>query len=216
MITHPYDDIEALALGALDDAAARHVLEHADQCRVCSVILAQAMRDVVELEAPGERPLAAGLHLNAAAASAPAGKSSLAGVWRFVALVSATAACLIAIWAITTVRSVRTTAPSVPIAALVHSHFTHHALHGGAGSAKVLQALDGHWLYLVADGLTPDTEYVLAETVDGARREVGTVTTTASGQATGYWEQSPTRISALALGFKNASAVQSPALLRWP
>jgi len=55
MTQHPYDDIDAFALGSVDDATARALLDHADACPTCAVLLADAMAGVgalASLEAP--------------------------------------------------------------------------------------------------------------------------------------------------------------------
>ncbi len=129
------------------------------------------------------------------------------GTWA-VGVAAAAAIVGLLVWNLT----LRSSMPIVPIAALVHSHFTHHALRGDVGNVKVIQALDGRWLYLVADGLTATTRYELFETADGAKRRVGDFLTTKSGQATAYWEQAPTRIQALQV----VSAGSSAPGARWP
>lgn len=212
MMAHPHDDIEAYALGALDAAEARDVLAHADQCPTCAVLLAEAIRVASALESSGERSLAQPLQAPSLTHTSvqPLRPRSTRLPW-VLAFAATAAALALLVWN----ADLRSRIVVVPIASLVHSHFEHHALHGASGNAKVIQALDGHWLYLVADGLAPRTSYRLGERAAGEQRWVGQVMTDASGRATGYWEQAPTRIQALTLD--RASAVfPSGQGLRWP
>lgn len=212
MTMHPHDDIEAYALGALDADVAQRVLDHADLCPTCAVLLAEAMRISSALEPSGERRLIPPVVIGGPALSPTklAGTRSSRMPW-LVSLAATAAALALLIWNI----NLRSAVVVVPIASLVHSHFEHHALHGAGGSAKVIQALDGHWLYLVADDLEPRTSYQLNESAGGEQRVVGKITTDAAGRATGYWEQAPARIKALTLD--RASAEPSSAQeLRWP
>ena len=214
MTTHPHDDMEAFALGALDQATALRVLEHADRCPTCAVLLADALSAACALEPTGERPLSKPLNL----ASIPApgiAPLHVRASWRqwSAGLVATAAVIALFIWNL----DLRSNSFTVPIAALVHSHFEHHALHGAAaaGNAKIIQALDGSWLYLIADGLAPKTRYRLLETSAGRQSSVGEVVTNAAGRATGYWEQSPTKIQALAVKPESAESGQRADLI-WP
>jgi hypothetical protein len=210
MTTHPHDDIEAYALGALDLEEARRVVEHADRCPTCAVLLAEAMQIASALEPSGERilPKPIGVALTRSLTK-PSGKWSARLPWA-LSFASAAAAVLLLVWNV----NLRSSILVVPIASLVHSHFEHHALHGAGGNAKVIQAVDGHWLYLIADGLEPRTVYALSESAGGSLRTVGRVTADASGRAAGYWEQAPAQIKALALN--RASAGSPGGELRWP
>lgn len=213
MMTHPHDDIEAFALGGLDELTARRVLEHADHCPTCAVLLADALNAVNAMEPGDERAITHKTRF----ADSPAFRSALGGPssrrpWWLPQVATAAAVVLIIIEGMNVIRGARETALTVPVAALVHSHFTHHALHGQGGNVKVIQDLGGRWLYLVADGLTPKARYDLFETSHGSRREVGQFVSTTSGQATGYWEQSPARIEQL-----QVVSVDNPStVLRWP
>ena len=213
MMAHPHNEIEAFALGGLDEVTARRVLEHADACPTCAVLLAEAMSSAHALESGGERHLvkktrfADSLRLRGAVGGPLAQRPP----WMLqVATVAAVA--LVIVGSINLILGMRASTLTVPVVALVHSHFTHHALHGDGGSVKVIQDLNGRWLYLVADGLTPKARYDLFETANGDRREVGQFVSTASGQATAYWEQGPARIERL-----EVVAVGKPStMLRWP
>ncbi len=219
MITHPYEDIEAYALGSLDQEQAQRVLEHADGCPTCAVLMADAMAAVQRMMgSQPERPLpAAGMmqrmlrpelfHATPGAYSRAPGIPLLS--WSVAA--AALAACFALLFSNAQLRS---NAQQVPIASLVHSHFTHHALRGGAGNAKVIQATDGRWLYVVADGLMPHTSYALSEIAAGRPRVVGNFLSTNSGTATAYWEQSPARIDSLVIA--PVQNISQNGTLRWP
>ena len=201
MTTHPYDDIEAFALGGLDADAGARLLEHADQCPTCAVLLAEAMRAAAALEPPGERNLVARIFSRQPRRIAP---------W-IGSFVAAAALIALAMWNV----DLRSKIFPVPIASLVHSHFQHHELHGVAGSAKVIQALDGSWLYLVGDELAPRSTYYLWEVVGGKEREVGPFETNSGGQAAAYFESSPAKIQALVVS-STPGEPSNGGDLRWP
>jgi len=213
MMPHPHDEIEAFALGSLDEAACRRVLEHADQCPTCAVVLADALNAVHMMEAGGERAIAQKISLgDSRPLRAGSGNLWARQPWRLLQVAAIAAAVLIVVGGLNIIRGMQTIAYTVPVASLVHSHFTHHALHGEGGNVKVIQDLNGRWLYLVADGLTPKARYNLFETVNGDQREVGQFVSTNSGEATAYWEQGPVRIQRL-----QVVSVGTPStLLRWP
>lgn len=187
MSLHPTDDLQSLALGELDRSAARAVMEHADSCAVCSSQLADAMRGVAALAAAGDLPGVAKV------------RTRSAGVrWAFGALAAAAAA--LALWNV----DLQMTASAVPVDALVHSHFAHHALAGSGGQAKLIQALDGSWVYMVAVGLAPLRAYDVE--VNGI--VVGTMRADLTGDATGFWRRTPGKITGAALDGPGSS-------LRW-
>jgi len=213
MMPHPHDELEAFALGSLDEAACRRVLAHADQCPTCAVVLADALNAVHMMEAGGERAIAKKIGVgDSLPLRAGFGSSWARQPWRLLQVAAIAAAVLIVVGGLNVIRGMQTIAYTVPVASLVHSHFTHHALHGEGGNVKVIQDLNGRWLYLVADGLTPKARYNLFETVSGDQREVGQFVSTNSGEATAYWEQGPARIQRL-----QVVSVGTPStLLRWP
>ena len=180
MTQHPIDELAAYALGDLDTATAREVLAHADACPACAAVLAESMRGVGALaETEGQR--------EGRALRQPARR------WRpsvWVAGVSAAAAVVLAGWNI----DLRLEG-APPVEALVHSHFTHHPLTGTGGNAKLITALDGSWVYVVADGLQPLRSYQLQ--VDGLT--VGDVRADAAGRATGYWNRGASAIASASL-----------------
>jgi hypothetical protein len=218
MTQHPYDEIEAFALGSLDDDTQCAVLDHADSCPSCAVLLADAMSGVgalAQLEAP--RPLARPLVVPAAAPSVatlpspgvtPLRKVSTSAWFAF----AAAAACFVLLlWNV----QLRREAISVPVGALVHSHFVHHELKGPSGNAKAIQAADGHWVYVVADGLTPGARYDVWETRNGAPARAGELIADLHGQGTSYVEQQPGTIDAVALT-PAGKDTSDPSALRWP
>ncbi len=214
MTAHPHDDIEAFALGALDELSAQRVLAHADTCPTCAVLLAEAMHTTEALEPRGERALKTEIDI---ANVAQAGSNSVKpqrkpSRWVVPAALAAAVVALLA-WNLN--LSLRSSQLVVPVASLVHSHFEHHALRGAVGSAKVLQALDGSWLYLVADGLTPRSRYQLWEKSEGTTHEVGTFTTNAGGVATAYWSQKPQKVTSFVVA-RSADEATSGGGLRWP
>jgi hypothetical protein len=222
MMAHPHDDIEAFALGELDATRAAQVLAHADACPTCAVLLADAMNGVAalaELEETREmkRPLArlgaAESRLGAAELIRPtAARRPNVAAWLAGA---AAAACLaLLFWNI----QLRNDALGVPVDALVHSHFIHHPLHSArsTGAAKVLQSLDGRWLYVVADGLMPRAHYDLWETRAGTTLMVGEFSADGAGRTAKYFEQQPGAIDALAVTETGRSPSQDANALRWP
>ncbi|MBV8338352.1 MAG: zf-HC2 domain-containing protein [Candidatus Eremiobacteraeota bacterium] len=218
MTAHPYEDLEALALGGLDEQTSRRVLAHADNCPTCAAVLAQAMHTVNELEpqttlALASRALrATDVPLRSSTAERAAKR------WRGVAMVAAAAALVLAAWSVNAVRNAHSNVagPVVPIAALVHSHFLHHALRGTGGSAKVIQALDGSWIYLVGDGFAPNRKYTLEEMTGDVGGEVGQGTTNTSGQISGYWTQTRRHIDSFRLVVSGSNPLFQGSTLQWP
>ena len=181
MTSHPIDELVACALGDLDTDTARAVLTHADGCPACAAVLAEAMTGVAALsEADGERTSATPLRR-------PMRRNGTA----WFAAASAAAAVLLLGWNL----DLRSEGTPPPIDALVHSHFTHHALAGAGGSGKLVQALDGSWVYVIADGLQPFRSYTLE--VDG--EDVGAVRADIAGRASGYWQRTRGSITSATL-----------------
>ena len=228
MTNHPHDDIEAFVLGELETPRAQAILVHADACPTCAVLLAEAMNGVAalaQLESPREvmrdapRRVAVESPVAIAAGSPvavefirPRKTFRAASAWFAGA---AAAACLaLLFWNI----QLRNDALSVPVSSLVHSHFIHHPLTNpkSTAAAKVLQALDGRWLYVVTDGLAPHTRYDVWETRDGRTLIVGVISTDGAGRVTKYFEQTPGSISALAVTETGRSPEQDASALRWP
>lgn len=214
MMDHPHDDIEALALGELDPGRARDVLAHADACPTCAVLLADAMNGVAalaQLESPMGVRRSAPSSVTVKLIRPKVTFGAMAG-W-FAAAAAAVSLALLA-WN----AQLRNDALTVPVSTLVHSHFIHHPLTNPktAAAAKVLQALDGRWLYVVADGLAPHARYDLWETRDGRTSIVGEFSTDGAGRSTKYFEQAPGSIDALAVAETGRSPDQDVRALRWP
>jgi len=189
MIEHPTGLLQSLALGELDRDEALAVMEHADSCAECAGELADAMRGVAALA-------------SSAVAEQPRSAKPAARLRDSRWLVGGLAAAVLAlgVWNV----QLETTAASVPVDALVHSHFAHHALAGIGGQAKLIQALDGSWVYIVATGLRPLRAYDVL--VDGTK--IGSVRADLRGEATGYWRRQAGKISSAALAGQDST-------LRW-
>jgi hypothetical protein len=188
MIEHPTGRLQSLALGELDRDEARAVMEHADACAECSAELADAMRGV------------AALAMVADARMKPVPNVTRIHDLRWLAGLLAAALLVLGIWNI----QLETTAASVPVDALVHSHFAHHALSGSGGQAKLIQALDGSWVYIVATGLHPLRAYEVR--VD--ETTIGSIRADLTGNATGFWRRPAGKITSAALAGPDSS-------LRW-
>jgi hypothetical protein len=216
---HPYDDIEAFALGDLDLARQRTVLDHADACHTCAVLLADAMTGMsalAQLEEPSEltRPVPAVGSVSQLSVRQLPTRRFAPSVWFAGA---AAAACLaLLLWNVQLREEAIGVPAPPPIAALVHSHFIHHPLTGPAGDAKVIQAVDGRWVYVVADGLTPRSRYALWEKRGSDTVKVGDFSTDGGGLAAQYFEQAPAKIDGYAVTAADQTPAQDPRALRWP
>ena len=220
MMQHPFDDIESLALGDLDSGTARRIMDHADACPTCAVLVSQAFGAVAALGAAATREVSNGLGRRVAGISSRAGipsrdvRATVPRRFGSFAWVGALAAALIAmtVWNV----QLRTNAPVVPVDALVHSHFLHHALHGTAGNAKVIIANDGSWVYLVADDLAARGRYDLWQRRGALMARLGSVTADSSGRVTQFWGQAPGAENGFELTQAGANPLRDAAALRWP
>jgi hypothetical protein len=218
MNDHPYDDISVFALGSLDEEAQRRLLDHADSCPTCAVLVAESMTGVgalAELEEP--RPLTRSLP--AAQSESPAQEKvtplarprsafSVAGGW--VAAAALAASMLLLLVNVNALRQ----APQVPIDALVHSHFAHHELTGTHGAAKVLLAADGQWIYVVADGLVPGARYDVYAWHGDASGRLGTFAADRQGRAAQFYTTSGKLRTVVIV--PNGKAPTDSDALRWP
>ena len=188
MIEHPTGLLQSYALGELDRDQARAVMEHADTCAECAAELADAMRGVAALASAANAPSSSAL------------KATRVRDSRWLAGLLAAAVLLLGLWN----AQLEMTAASVPVEALVHSHFAHHALSGRGGQAKLIQALDGSWVYVVATGLHPLRAYdvMVNETT------IGSIRADLTGNATGFWHRPVGKITSAALAGPDSS-------LRW-
>jgi len=218
MNDHPYDDISAFALGSLDEEAQRRLLDHADSCPTCAVLVAESMTGVgalAELEEP--RPLTRSLPAARSESTAqqtvtplarPRSAFSVAGGWVAAAALAASMVLLLV-----NVNALRQS-PQVPIDALVHSHFAHHELTGTRGAAKVLLAADGQWIYVVADGLVPGARYDVYAWHGDASGRLGTFAADRQGRAAQYYTTSG-RLRTVVIVPQGKEPTDSDAL-HWP
>lgn len=216
---HSFDDIQAYGLGELAPERARALLDHADQCQTCAVLVAEAIQGVAALELGtpvrvSEAPLLTVAEPPNAAAILKPGRGrawpALAGL--------ATAACLgLFAWNLQLRSAVSPLAPT-PVEALVHSHFVHHPLAGapGAGNAKAIYAADGSWVFIVADQLAAENQFDVWEKREGRDVRLGTFTADYSGEGTAYFKlpaAKPEGFEVVASGHDPATDLSS---LRWP
>jgi len=188
MTEHPTGLLQSLALGELDRDETRTVMEHADACGECAAMLADAMRGVAVLASASDEPV-------------PSTSRTIRGRdSRWLVGLLAAAVLVLGLWNV----QLETTAASVPVDALVHSHFAHHALTGSGGQAKLIQALDGSWVYVVATGLHPLRAY----DVQVNETTIGSIRADLAGNATGFWRRPAAKITSAALAGPDSS-------LRW-
>jgi hypothetical protein len=219
MIQHPYDDIHTFSLGALEPRSADALLDHADRCPTCAVLVAEAMQGVAAL-ATDAPPRANAATLRAVASSSnPSARLARGGSRRWpIAAGLATAACLgLFAWNVQLQSAVSPLAP-IPVAALVHSHFVHHPLVGapGAGNAKAIIAADGSWVFIVADQLAAENQFDVWEKREGKRIRLGSFTADGAGEGTAYFKlpvAKPEGFEVVASGHDPESDMSS---LRWP
>ena len=198
MTSHPLDDLQQFVLGDLDRDDAAAVLAHADTCSSCAAELADMMRGVAALaQAEGERGESGSVDAATARRStirvgrSAASEAKVVPSSRWVAGLATAAVVLLGVWDI----QMRATMPAVPADAIVNSHFTHHPLTGQGGGAKILCALDGSWVYVVADHLRPLGRYHVD--VDGAT--LGDVRAGLDGTATAYFVRGRSPITSASL-----------------
>lgn len=217
---HPFDNIHSYSLGELSPESAHALLDHADQCPTCAVLVAEAMQGVAALasDAPtrtSAEPLrAAAGPLPVAAAKRKPGRGLL---WPGVAGL-ATAACLgLFAWNLQLRSDLSPLAP-LPVSSLVHSHFVHHPLTGagGAGSAKAIVAADGSWVFVVADQLAPENQFDVWETRGGTRVKLGSLTSDDAGEGTAYFKVPAAKAEGFALVQAGADPATDSMALRWP
>ncbi len=215
MSEHPYEQFEEFVLGDLDQDSAARVFEHADRCPSCAVLLADALNAAASLsQAAGERVASAALHARiTAAVTGPK-------VWerrRSRVLFGMTGAMAAAVMAMLLWNAdLLSSTPSFPLSTIVHSHFTHHPLQGNLGSAKVLYAPDGKWVYVVADALAPHRRFDFWENRNGSFVRLGEFKSDRLGRATGYWEQDSGRLGQFAIVPAGADPLHNRDALRWP
>jgi hypothetical protein len=79
-----------------------------------------------------------------------------------------------------------------------------------------LQAADGRWVYVVADGLSPHAHYALWETRGGTTAKIAELVADGRGDATRYVEQPAGEINGFALTGADKTPASDPLQLRWP
>jgi hypothetical protein len=208
---HPYDDIESFVLGELEPDHAVVVLDHADGCATCAVLLAEAVKGSAALANPlTARPSRASLR------SRPR-LSPLTRTWPIIASLAAAACLALLVWNVD-LRSTMSALPPTPVAALVHSHFVHHPLVSTSGkeSAKAIVAADGSWVYIVADQLTPELPYAVWLTVDGRSSRLGSFAADSVGEGTAFFRMPRSKPQAIAVAPDGEDPAASSAALRWP
>jgi anti-sigma factor RsiW len=208
---HPYDDIESFVLGELEPAHAEVVLDHAESCATCAVLLAEAVRGSAALANPlKSRPGREALRMSPRA-------SAMTRAWPVVASLAVAASLALFVWNVDLRSSMSALAPA-PVAALVHSHFVHHPLLSASGkeSAKAIVAADGSWIYVVADQLTPELAYAVWVTEGGRSTRLGTFAADSAGEGTAYFRLPRAKPQAIAVAPDGEDPAASSGALRWP
>jgi hypothetical protein len=208
---HPYDDIESFVLGELEPDRAVMILDHADGCATCAVLLAEAVRGSAALANPvTARPGRESLR------SIPRA-SIMTRAWPIVASVALAACLALFVWNVDLRSNMSALAPA-PVAALVHSHFVHHPLVSASGkeSAKAIVAADGSWIYVVADQLTPELTYAVWLTVDGHSTRLGSFAADGAGEGTAFFQAPRSKPQAIVVAPDGEDPAASSAALRWP
>jgi hypothetical protein len=208
---HPYDDIETFVLGELESDRAVVVLDHADSCATCAVLLAEAIRGSAALAnpltaRPGRESLRTIPRL-----------SAMTRTWPIVASLAVAACLALFVWNVDLRSNMSALAPP-PVAALVNSHFVHHPLVSTSGkeSAKAILAADGSWIYVVADQLTPELTYAVWLTEGGRSTRLGTFTADEAGEGTAFFSTPHSKPQAIAVAPDGEDPAASSAALRWP
>ncbi len=211
MTRHPYDDIESFVLGELEPDRADVVLDHADGCATCAVLLAEAVRGSAALANPlAERSGSASLR------SIPSA-SAMTRAWPIIASLAAAACLALVVWNIDLRSNTSALAPT-PVAALVHSHFVHHPLVSASGkeSAKAIVAADGSWVYVVADQLTPELTYAVWLTEGGRSTRLGAFAADSVGEGSAFFKTPKSKLQAIAVAPDGEDPAASSSALRWP
>jgi hypothetical protein len=219
MMQHPFDEIHSFGLGELPQENAEALLDHADRCTSCAVLVAQAMQGVAAL-ASDASPRVSAAPLLALSQTAPVAlkrKSGRRFVWPGVAGLATAASLALFAWNLQ-LRSDRSPLAPPPVASLVHSHFVHHPLAGptGAGSAKAIVAADGSWVFVVADQLAPENQFDVWETRGGKQIKLGSLTSDDAGEGTAYFKLPAAKAEGFALAPSGADPTTDSMSLRWP
>jgi anti-sigma factor RsiW len=220
MMQHPFDDIHTFGLGELPRESAEALLDHADHCPSCAVLVAEAMQGVGAL-ASDAPPRASAEPLRAFAPAVPASaakrRSGRNSMWPGVAGLATAASLALFAWNMQ-LRSDRSPLAPPPVASLVHSHFVHHPLTGpsGAGGAKAIVAADGSWVFVVADQLAPENQFDVWETRGGKQIKLGSLTSDDAGEGSAYFALPAAKAEGFALVPSGADPATDSSALRWP
>ena len=179
---HVQDQVEAYALGALEDSERAAVDAHIAGCDACLQLVGRAEETVASLTAtlPSLRPPAGlGARLTNSAGISGEERPMRSPLLRFRAFAPlATAAALALALGGTLVQnqSMRgeLTQENGALTHVVHAHFLHVTMTPGPGeavAAKILFARDGSWIYVLADR-PPEGVHVVV-TVGGVERDLG-------------------------------------------
>jgi anti-sigma factor RsiW len=219
MMQHPFDEIHTFGLGELPPENAEALLDHADRCPSCAVLVAEAMQGVGAL-ASDTPPRASATPLRAHVQDTPVAAKRKPGrnlLWPGVAGLATAASLVLFAWNLQ-LRSDRSPIAPPPVASLVHSHFVHHPLTGvgGAGSAKAIVAADGSWVFVVADRLAPENQFDVWETRGGKQIKLGSLTSDDAGEGTAYFALPAAKAEGFALVQSGADPATDSMGLRWP
>jgi hypothetical protein len=219
MMQHPFDEIHSFGLGELPQENAEALLDHADCCTSCAVLVAQAMQGVAAL-ASDAPPRASAAPLRPLSQSAPIALKRKSGpglLWPGVAGLATAASLALFGWNLQ-LRADRSPIAPPPVASLVHSHFVHHPLTGvgGAGSAKAIVAADGSWVFVVADQLAPENQFDVWETRGGKQIKLGSFSSDDGGEGTAYFTLPAAKAEAFVLVPSGADPATDSMALRWP
>jgi hypothetical protein len=156
MNDHLEDDAELYAIGALGAEDAARAERHLASCVACASRVSQAQFVSVSLAAslPSTRP-SSGLARRIADSAAASKREALPARrdLRLLATAAAFALALIGFAVTTFALKDRVATDDLAIATLVHGHFKHvtlESLGSPALDAKVLYAVDGSWVYVIA------------------------------------------------------------------
>ena len=151
---HLNEDAELFPLGVLDEDEARTVERHIAGCAACAARVADAELVAASLAAslPAARP-SPRLGRRLQAALRPAGDGRRWDL-RSLALAAGFALALAGVAWQTVAVERRTASDDLALVTIVHSHFKHVTMTPRSAqpvAAKVLYAIDGAWVYIIAD-----------------------------------------------------------------
>ncbi len=179
---HVQEQVEAYALGMLDDAERAAVDAHVAACDECTRLVGAAEETVASLTAaiPRARPPASlGARL-ASSLAGPAERTRARSSFPKLRALAPLAAAAVLVFALggTLVQNQQIRGDlaqeDAALTHVVHGHFLHVTMTSApqdAVSAKVLYARDGGWIYVLAD--RPPSGVRVVATVNGVERDLG-------------------------------------------